>query len=150
MVGFIAGVAVGFAVLVVARGVGRRRWGARAGGRRWRGGRHGLLARLDTTSEQEAVFAQVRSEVQAVLAQLRAELPLTREAAAASVRAEHFDAEGLRERFARHAALLEELQRTALGALARVHEALRPAQRQELAAILAGSAHGCGRPRLAR
>jgi Spy/CpxP family protein refolding chaperone len=148
MVGLFVGVTVAvIAALALRRGLRRRRFYGRSGGRRWRGARHGLLVRLQATPAQEAVFAQARTELQAVLGQLRAELPLTREAAAASLRGDHFDAAGLRERFARHTALLEELQRTALGALARVHEALEPRQREELAAVIAGR---CGRPGLAR
>ncbi|HET9449844.1 MAG TPA: hypothetical protein VFO83_03135 [Aggregicoccus sp.] len=133
-------------LFALRQGLRRRRFYGRSGGRPgWRA-RHALLARLDTTPEQEQVLARARAQLQPLLSRLRAELPLTREAAARSVEAEHFDAEGLQQHFARHAALLEELQRTALDALARVHGSLEPRQRRELAALLAGPC----RPRFAR
>ena len=150
MVGFIIGggllgAALVAGALALRQGLRRRRFYGRPHGRgsssRRAGARHALLARLDTTPAQERVFAQARTELQGVLAQLRAELPLTREQAALSVAAAHFDEAGLRERFARHAALLEELQRTALGALSRVHAALEPGQREELAGVLGGPCH---------
>ena len=151
MVGFIVGGVLAVLVLFALRqGLRRRRFYGRhhgcSAGRRGLSRRHGLLARLQTTPEQEQVLSQARAQLQPVLSRLREELPLTREQAARSVEAEVFDAAALQQRFAQHAALLEELQRTALDAHARVHAALEPAQRRELATVLAGP---CG-PRLAR
>jgi Spy/CpxP family protein refolding chaperone len=159
MVGFIVGGVLAVLVLFALRqGLRRRRFYAGfhrsfhgrhhgcSAGRRGLSRRHALLARLQTTPEQEQVLSQAREQLQPVLSRLREEQPLTREQAARSVEAELFDAAALQQRFAQHAALLEELQRTALDALARVHAALEPAQRRELATVLAGS---CG-PRLAR
>ena len=142
----VGGVLLALGLVALRQALRRRRFYAHPGNWRRRGPSHALLARLQTTPAQEQVLAEARTQLQAVRAELRAKLPLTREAAARSVEGEAFDEAGLRERFGRHAALLEELQRAALAALARAHGALEPQQRRELAAVLAGPC----RPRLAR
>jgi hypothetical protein len=148
MLGFVAG-AVG--VVLVMRWVRWRRWQRHAGhggwhGRGWdeapspgawrRRRLSGLFRRMDATPAQERVLLEAVEQVEGALEAAAREARGWGADLARAVQGEQLDAQPLRERFARQDVAREELRRTLLGALARVHEALQPDQRRVLARAL--------------
>ncbi len=117
------------------RGWGRARfggWGPDAVDR-WAG----MLAwRLDATREQAQVIRDAFRSVHDELHSLREEGRSTRDDVAKALAGERFDEELLGLLFARHDERLESLRRTLVGALAKVHDALSPEQRERLARLI--------------
>ncbi|WP_225412213.1 periplasmic heavy metal sensor [Stigmatella hybrida] len=110
------------------------RWG-------WRGPLRRVFQRLDTSPGQEKVFVQAADDVAASFGKLRGELEATQTAVARALRGEHFDAGALRELTERQEAQLADLREVLRTSLARIHEALDPRQRDELADLIE---HGPG------
>ncbi len=142
MFGFIFGTACLAGLIYTVR---RGRYGHGPGGRHgrwsWRGRMRWLFERLDTSPGQEKVIVQAADELTEAFEKMRDEVSVTRAAMARSLRGETFDAASLREMDAKHDALLENKRKTLSTSLSRVHEALDPKQRRELADMLE---HGWG------
>ena len=119
------------------RGYGHRG----AGGWSWRGRMRWLFERLDTSPGQEKVLVQAADDLTEAAAKIRDEMSATRAAIARSLRGETFDAASLRELDAKHDELINNLRETLRTSLSRIHEALDPKQRRELADLLE---HGWG------
>jgi hypothetical protein len=145
MFGFFFGTACLAGLIFALRGRrhhwGHHGYGHHGGGRSWRGRLRWLFMRLETSPGQEKVIVEAADALTESFAKLRDELGPTRTAVAQTLRGEHFDASTLKETQARHDVLLEELRKTLQQSLAKVHEALDPKQRRELADILE---HGWG------
>jgi len=156
MFGFIFGTACLAGLIYTVR---RGRYGHGPGGRHgrwsWRGRMRWLFERLDTSPGQEKVIVQAADELTEAFEKMRDEFSVARAAMARSLRGETFDAASLREMDAKHDALLENMRKTLRTSLSRVHEALDPKQRRELADMLEhgwgygwrghGYGGGCGR-----
>jgi uncharacterized membrane protein len=147
---FLAGALGALAVIVTLRLLRRAVWFGRM--RRWRqGGRPPLrllFRRLRTRPEQEEVLAR---ELDALLREggaLRDDWRGARRELADLFTAEALDAAALSAALDRRMAKVGEARARAEAALARVHAALDPGQRVQLAALLAhgpgGWRHGCG------
>jgi Spy/CpxP family protein refolding chaperone len=141
MFGFIIGTLSLVGLLKVWRGRG---WygGRRLGGgpRRWMQRR--LFERLDTTPGQEKVFDAVLDDVEQKAWAARDQFRGARGAYARAVRGEHFDGAAVSEAFDAQQAAVEELKKSVREAMAKVHEALRPEQRAELAQLIEFGPHG--------
>ena len=122
---------------------GRRRWGGwrhegfdgpgHAGGRgplRW------LFQRMDTSPGQEKVIAEAAEALRGTMRGWHDDAERMRSDVARSIRGETFDTTALEEAFARAEARLASIRETLRGQAARVHEALDPHQRAELADLL--------------
>lgn len=146
MTAFLSGALGAVAVLFLLALVRRAAWrGMRRHGRA-RLGR--LLRRLDARPEQEqAIRAEADALSEAFLA-LRGDARGLRGELADLLAAPAVDAARVREVLDARLARMEALRARFAEALARVHDALDPAQREALAAIVRhGPRHGCGRPR---
>lgn len=115
-------------------GRGHGRWGGGGYGGRWFLRR--ILERLDTTPGQEKVIFAAMEEVQKAASKFREEKEKSRADIARAMRAEHFDQAAVKDMFARHDAVMEELRKTVNAELAKVHEALDERQRKEVANLL--------------
>lgn len=126
----------------------RARWhhhhGRHGGGRwSWRGRMRWLFERLDTSPGQEKVMVQAADDLTEAFEKMRDEMRTTREAIARSLRGETFDSAALSELDAKHDELVANLRRTLRTSLSKIHEALDPKQRRELADLLEhGMGHG--------
>ncbi|ATB32039.1 Spy/CpxP family protein refolding chaperone [Melittangium boletus] len=124
----------------------RGRWHSRHGGPgrwSWRGRMRWLFERLDTSPGQEKVLVQAADELTEAVEKMRDELSATRAAIARSLRGEAFDAAALRELDAKHDELIDNLRKALRGSTAKIHEALDPKQRRELADLIEhGWSHG--------
>lgn len=125
-----------------------RGWGRHGGG--W-GERHGgsgpfwlrgVFARLDTTPGQEKVIREVVDELREHGGDLRGEFQRGRGDLADALRADTVDATALGDAFARHDDALERARKTAVGALAKLHDALDERQRKILANWLESRGRG--------
>ncbi|MET0404547.1 MAG: Spy/CpxP family protein refolding chaperone, partial [Cystobacter sp.] len=110
--------------------------GGMAGRWSWRRPLHQVFERLETSPGQEKVLVQAAEDVSGAATKLKGAWSDTRQAWARSLRGEHFDAEALRELDAKQDALVAEMRETLRVSLSRIHEALDPRQRQELADLL--------------
>ena len=154
MLGFLVGAAC---LVALARTLRGGRW-AHAGaggpwGRRWGGWRHEgwsgsghpggrgplrwLFERMDTSPGQERVIAEAADTLRGTMDGWRDDLQRFRSDVGRSLRGEVFDAAALEEAFARVEARMASLRETLRGQASRVHEALDPRQRAELADLLA-------------
>ena len=141
MFGFIFGTACLAGLFYTLR---RSRWhhhGGRGGRSSWRGRMRWLFERLDTSPGQEKVLVQAADDLTEAFEKLRDEMSAARAAMARSLRGESFDAAALREMDARHDELIDNLRKTVRANLSKIHEALDPKQRRELADMLE---HGWG------
>jgi len=124
----------------------RGRWHRRHGGPgrwSWRGQMRWLFERLDTSPGQEKVLVQAADELTEAVEKMRDELGATRAAIARSLRGETFDTAALRELDAKHDELIDNLRKALRGSTAKIHEALDPKQRRELADLIEhGWSHG--------
>jgi hypothetical protein len=115
------------------RGFGGPPW-ARRGGRRGRNfALRGLFERLETTPGQEKVIVEAADELEEAVAKLKGEMRGTRSDVARLFRGPAFDEALLGDVFARHDSAIEALRKSAVGAFAKVHEALDEGQRQRVA-----------------
>ena len=96
----------------------------------------GLFYRLDTTPGQEKVIVAAIDEMRAATREARGELKATRADLAKAMRAPGFDEVLLGEMFARHDTALETMRKAAVGAIAKVHDALDDKQRERLADLI--------------
>jgi hypothetical protein len=122
---------------------GRRRWGGWRhegwGGRDRPGGRgrlRWLFERIDTSPGQEKVIGEAADALRDTLHGWRDDAERMRSDVARSIRGEAFDSAALEEAFARAEARLGTVRETLRGQAARVHEALDPRQRGELADLI--------------
>lgn len=141
MFGFILGTACLAGLFYALR---RRRWHHGHGGPgrwSWRGRMRWVFERLDTSPGQEKVLVQAAEELTEAFEKLRDELSARRAAIARSLRGETFDPAALHELDARHDELIDNLRKTLRISLSKIHEALDPRQRRELADLLE---HGWG------
>jgi Spy/CpxP family protein refolding chaperone len=143
MFGFIFGTACLAGLFYTLRG--GRRWGhhhqGRGGRGSWRGRMRWIFERLDTSPGQEKVFVKAADDLTEAFEKLRDEVGATRAAIAQALRAEQFDAAGMRELNERHDALIENLRQTLRASMSQLHEALDARQRRELADLIE---HGWG------
>ena len=155
MWGFVLGA---FCLYALARTMRAGRWAYAQGGgpwghRRWGGWRHEgwegrgrpggrgplrwLFERIDTSPGQEKVIAEAADALRGTLHGWHDDVERMRSDVARSMRGEAFDAAALEEAFARAEGRIATLRETLRGQAARVHEALDPRQRAELADLLA-------------
>ncbi len=138
-------------------GHGRHSWHDRGGpgaGSSWGGGfganaesfiLRRVYERLETTPGQERVIAEAVREMRENGGKSFETLRASREDIARAMKTENFDETALGESIARQDEALESLRKTAIGALARVHAALEPKQREILADMIARGPSGFGR-----
>lgn len=142
MFGFIFGTACLAGLFYTLR---RGRWHHRHGGPggrwSWRGRMRWLFERLDTSPGQEKVLVQAADDLTEAFEKMRDELSAARASMARSLRGESFDAAALREMDARQDELIDNLRKTVRASMSKIHEALDPKQRRELADLLE---HGWG------
>lgn len=127
-----------------------RRGGYGGGSMRGRRARHmvaWLSRRLEATEAQESVIREALDEVFMALAGARGSMRDGLEDLAAAFREDDWDVERLGRTSAEQEAAVEKLRNTVIAAFGRVHEALEPWQRRELARFLEQSrgrryAHG--------
>lgn len=151
MLGFLFGTVCLVGLIKVLRHGGHGQgWGRRAWGRGRLGPRRmlrGVFERLDISPGQEKVIAQAAGELMDAAAPLREEMHATRRDVALALRSPTLDEVALGELFARHDDALREARKRAVGAIARVHDALDDRQREALAALLEnGRRHRGGGP----
>lgn len=148
MIGFAVGIACLWGLFRVLRG-GRGPWhrGGRGchGGRRW-GFMRGLFDDLDTTSAQERVIKDAVGEVKRAAEDLRDGVFDAKGEVADAFRQDQFDAEAMAEVLSRFDDKLDELRKSFVGALARVHETLDADQRAELARLMGRARRRWGGP----
>ena len=118
-------------------GEGWDRWGGRGrrGAGRW-GVLRALFERLEPSLAQERVIAASYEELRESAMKAREEVRSTRRDVARAVRGPQLDATLLGEVFARHDGALEALRKSAVGAVAKVHDALDERQRERLADLI--------------
>jgi hypothetical protein len=124
---------------------GRRRWGGWRHEGGWDGPRHAggrgplrwLFERMDTSPGQEKVIAEAAEALRGTMRGWHDDTERMRSDVARSIRGEAFDPAALEEAFARAEARFSGMRETLRGQAARVHEALDPRQRAELADLLA-------------
>ncbi len=97
----------------------------------------GVLERLQTTPGQEKAIVAAVDEARETMRSLRGEADLSRQDLARAFTASSFDAELLGHTFARHDEAIETARKAAIGALAKIHDALDERQRAELADLVA-------------
>ncbi|MCA9610940.1 MAG: periplasmic heavy metal sensor [Myxococcales bacterium] len=153
MFGFLIGFFCLALLIAVLRG-GRRGCGGHRGcGRGWHGGHRGhgggwrhrggptrflgfVFDRLQTTPGQEKEIRGAVEELFDKASELRRERDATRNDLAKLLRTESLDETILGELFARHDERLRDLQKAFADALGKVHQALDPEQRAQLASYL--------------
>lgn len=113
---------------------GHGRWGGGGYGGRWM--LRGLFERLETTPGQEKVILQAVEDIQGAFAKRRGEWDKARENIAQALRNESFDHDPMKQMFSRQDTEFEDLRKTLLVSLEKVHEALTPSQRQHLADLI--------------
>jgi Spy/CpxP family protein refolding chaperone len=118
--------------------VGGGRWG-RGFRPRWMFRR--IFEQLETTPGQEKVIFEAFDDVRETAAKFRDEVKQARADVASALRGENFDQAKVREAFTRHDTLIEELRKSVLAGLAKIHEALDERQRGELASTLESFGH---------
>lgn len=149
------GFLIGTACLVGLYKVTRGGWGHPGHRGRWGRGRwmlRGLFQRLDTSPGQEKVITESFEALRGAASRFRGEADKLRADLSAALRGETMDHEPLKAAFHRQDALVEALRRELLVSLGKVHEALDPRQRGELAELIESgfrgghchSAHRCG------
>jgi hypothetical protein len=106
-----------------------------------------LFRRLETTPGQEKVIVAAYEEMREAVREARAEVKNTRAEIAKAMRGPAVDEVLFGEMFARHDAALDTLRKAAIGAVAKVHDALDERQRARFADIIeSGPGAFRGRP----
>ena len=160
MFGFIIGTACLIGLVKVARGGcgggqgghwGHGQWGRGSRGG-WGGGPQswmlrGLSYRIGATPGQEKVIGEAFENLRNTFSKIHEEKEKARKDVATAFKGEQFDHEPMKAAFTRHDQILEELQRTILVELSKVHEALNPEQRKQVAELFESGfgGHGYGR-----
>ena len=102
---------------------------------------------LDATPGQEKVIESAVEDVFKAVRGMRDSLLTGRRDIATAFKSEAFDQEPLKQAFIKQDRAAEELQRSILVSLGKVHEALEPRQREALADLVEngfGRSHSCG------
>ncbi|HEY8208337.1 MAG TPA: periplasmic heavy metal sensor [Myxococcaceae bacterium] len=157
MFGFIVGTACLIGLIKVARGgcgggdYGRHGWGRGFRGG-WGGGQswmlRGLSYRIGATPGQEKVLGEAFENIRNAFSKIHDEKEKARKDFATAFKGEQFDHGPMKDAFTRHDGILEEMQRTILVELSKVHESLNPEQRKQVADLFEngfGSGRGYGR-----
>jgi Spy/CpxP family protein refolding chaperone len=153
MFGFIIGTLSLIGLVKVIRHGRYGGWHGRGYGGRGRWMLRRLFQRLDTTPGQEKVITEAFDELQEKGRAIREQFLKTRGTFAKSVRSEAFDTESVREAFEAQQGAVEELKKSLLASLQKIHEALTPEQRAVAGDLLefgpryAMGGGGCGRAR---
>ncbi len=142
MFGFVVGALCLVGLLKVARHGGH--WHGGGFGRGSRGGRFGrgrwmlrwLFERLETTPGQEKVILESVDQVREAAFKARGSFRDFGPDVARALRGEKLDHEQLKQAFTRQDTELEEIRRTLLVSLEKIHEALDENQRKELAELI--------------
>ncbi len=117
-----------------------QRW--RGGRRNWRWGMlRSIFERLDTTPGQEKAILAAASDLREPSERARSEIRESLTEVAQALREDRIDEAKLRQAFSRQRDALGTAQEALLGALSRVHEALNPNQRRELAEWIQSRSH---------
>lgn len=111
-------------------------WGGPGGGFSPGAMLRGLFQRLDTTPGQEKVILSAVEELRDAGKKLRGEGRASRADVAKAMRSPGFDEVLFGEMFARHDTSVEELRKAAVGAMAKIHDALDEKQRARLADLI--------------
>lgn len=157
MIGFAIGIACLWGLFRVLRGGRRYGWGGYGGRcghrggwggpswrRRWRGGwdhaddgpvffLRGLFERLGTTPAQEKVIKNAVEDVVDAARGFKDKVRSSRNDVAQAFRSESFDENVMAELLTRHDDAIDEVRKSIVGSLAKIHESLDPDQRAELA-----------------
>jgi heavy-metal resistance protein len=157
MFGFIFGTACLIGLVKLARrggcGGGYGYYGGHGHwGRGFRGGGpqswmlRGLSYRIGATPGQEKVIAEAFENIRTAFSKIHDEKDKARRDVATAFKQETFDHGPMKDAFTRADGILEEIQRTILVELSKVHEALNPEQRKQVADLLEnGFGGGWGR-----
>ena len=108
--------------------------GRRGGPRSWMLRR--LFQRLDTTPGQEKVILEAFETLREKGQAFRENVVGSRTDFAKAVSGEHFDAETVRDTFAKHEVAFDTLKQSLIEQLQKVHEALNPEQRKQVAQLI--------------
>ncbi len=120
----------------------RSPYGWRGSGRNWRWGMlRSIFERLDTTPGQEKAILAAAADLREPGERARSEIRQSLTEVAEALREDRIDEAKLRQAFSRQRDALGAVQETLLGALSRVHEALNPKQRRELAEWIQSRSH---------
>lgn len=120
--------------VVIGKLMWRRRWRARRSGGSWYLPR--FLRRIDASPDQEAAIRAVMDDVYGAAREMKADVGGTRHHVAGAMRDERFDAVGVEQRLSPEETGLDRLRTTLVDGLGRIHEVLRPEQRQQVAVLL--------------
>jgi hypothetical protein len=154
MFGFIFGTACLIGLVKLARrgGCGGGYYGGHGHwGRGSRGGYgqswmlRGLSYRIGATPGQEKVIGEAFENIRNAFSKIHDEKEKARRDVATAFKQETFDHGPMKDAFTRADGILEEIQRTILVELSKVHEALNPEQRKQVADLLEngfGGGHG--------
>jgi hypothetical protein len=110
----------------------------------------GLSYRIGATPGQEKVLGEAFENIRSAFSKIHDEKEKARKDFATAFQGEQFDHGPMKEAFTRHDGILEELQRTILVELSKVHEALNPEQRKQVSNLFEhgfggyGGGHGHG------
>jgi hypothetical protein len=110
----------------------------------------GLSYRIGATPGQEKVIGEAFENIRNTFSKIHEEKEKARKDFATAFQGEQFDHGPMKEAFTRHDGILEELQRTILVELSKVHEALNPEQRKQVSEMFEhgfGGGHGYGHGR---
>jgi len=94
-----------------------------------------IASRLEATPEQYRVIRNEVEQFADKTQELRGEFRLSRDDITNAMRGESFDEEIMGEGFARQDDRIREVREQLVGALARIHDVLEPAQRERLAEV---------------
>jgi hypothetical protein len=155
MFGFIFGTACLIGLIKVARrgGCGGGSYGGHGWGRGSRGGwgggaqswmLRGLSYRIGATPGQEKVIGEAFENIRSAFSKIHDEKEKARRDVATAFKQETFDHGPMKDAFTRADGILEEIQRTILVELSKVHEALNPEQRKQVADLLESGFGGYG------
>lgn len=146
MFGFIFGTACLIGLVKLARrgGCGGGYYGGHGHwGRGFRGGGgpqswmlRGLSYRIGATPGQEKVIGEAFENIRNAFSKIHDEKDKARRDVATAFKQETFDHGPMKDAFTRADGILEEIQRTILVELSKVHEALNPEQRKQVADLL--------------
>jgi uncharacterized membrane protein len=95
-----------------------------------------LAWRLEASPSQSEVIREAFRGVSDELRAVADERKATREDLGKAVGGERFDEQVMGDLFARHDQRLEQIRRSVVGAMAKVHDVLEPIQRERLASLL--------------
>jgi len=104
--------------------------------RPFRAGVDYLVEAIDASPEQEETIRDAARELMSTAREWRGERSRTRDDLATTLRAEDVDAELMGDMFSRHDDALRDLRGAFVGLVSKIHAALEPDQREELARMI--------------